>query len=243
MKDWKSAAILSAAVIVTALLICFTFFNRNKAEDTIAVTGYGKMDFRSDRVSWRGEFAEQGVTAEQAYANLETSKRRVVEYLGSQRVMNSELTWEPVELKKLYNEKRNDRGELLFKTQIGYELTQTFKLDSADVDKIEQVSRGITSLISAGVEIVSQKPEYFYTGLSELKQQLIALATDDARNRAQQIAVHTGANLGKLRASSLGIFQIIGMNTAVEADWSGSFDTASKFKTASITVKAQFEIK
>lgn len=243
MKDWKSPAIISVAVVITAVIICFTFFNRNKAEDTIAVTGFGKMDFRSDRVSWKGEFTEQGVTAEQAYSSLETSKRKVILYLGSQRIMNSELTWEPVELKKIFNEKRGEKGELLFKTQIGYELTQAFRLDSTDVDKIEQVSRGITSLISTGVELISEKPEYFYTSLPELKQQLIALATQDARSRAQQIATNTGANLGKLRASSLGIFQIIGMNTAVEADWSGSFDTASKFKTASITVKAQFEIK
>jgi hypothetical protein len=41
----------------------------------------------------------------------------------------------------------------------------------------------------------------------------------------------------------MGIFQITAQNSAEDYSWGGTFNTSSKRKTASITVKLEFEIK
>ena len=68
-------------------------------------------------------------------------------------------------------------------------------------------------------------------------------ASEDAYNRAGVIAEGSKSSLGKLDRSSMGVFQIVGLNSDEDYSWGGSFNTSSKMKTASITVSATYSIK
>ncbi|MFN5843592.1 MAG: SIMPL domain-containing protein, partial [Bacteroidota bacterium] len=84
--------------------------------------------------------------------------------------------------------------------------------------------------------------QYYYTKLAELKIQMIAEATRDANERATKIAENADAQVGKLKDASMGVFQIVAQNSSEEYSWGGSFNTASKRKTASITVRLEYEV-
>ncbi len=45
----------------------------------------------------------------------------------------------------------------------GYRLRQRFTVESSDVEKVETVSREISSLIAQGVSIEAYAPDYYYT--------------------------------------------------------------------------------
>ena len=109
------------------------------------------------------------------------------------------------------------------------------------MDKVEAISRQVTELINSGIEFYSSSPEYYYTKLAELKIEMIAEATKDANTRAKKIAENAGSDIGALKNASMGVFQIVAQNSAEEYSWGGSFNTASKRKTASITVKLEYE--
>jgi len=66
---------------------------------------------------------------------------------------------------------------------------------------------------------------------------MIEAATKDAKNRAETIAENGGGSLGKLTYASMGVFQITAENSSDEYSWGGSFNTSSKRKTASITMR------
>ena len=125
----------------------------------------------------------------------------------------------------------------------GYTLTQHVRIESQDVHNIEKTSREITQLINQGVEFYSESPEYYYSKLSELKIQMVAEATKDARTRAEQVAKNAKGKLGNLRYSNLGVFQIVAPNSSEEITWDGTFNRLSKRKTAMVTVKLQFGLK
>jgi hypothetical protein len=117
-------------------------------------------------------------------------------------------------------------------------------IESKDVQKVENLSRQITELINNGVEFSSRAPAYYYTKLSDLKIQMIADATKDARKRAEEIAMNAGGKLGKLKKANLGVFQITAQNSSDEDySWGGTFNTSSKNKTANITIRLEYEIK
>jgi hypothetical protein len=61
--------------------------------------------------------------------------------------------------------------------------------------------------------------------------------------RAENIAKNSGASLGKLISANMGIFQITGQNSGEDYSWGGTFNTSSKAKTASITMKLDYHIK
>ncbi|MGB3150378.1 MAG: SIMPL domain-containing protein, partial [Maribacter sp.] len=124
----------------------------------------------------------------------------------------------------------------------GYQLTQTLKIESQEVPLIENVSREITELLNKGVQFNSYPPRYYYTKLSDLKIEMISKATEDARIRAEKIAENAGSNLGDLVSAKMGVFQITGQNSGEDYSWGGAYNTASKNKTASITMKLDYKV-
>jgi hypothetical protein len=124
----------------------------------------------------------------------------------------------------------------------GYSLTQTLQIESKDVALIEQVSREITELLNKGVQFTSTPPRYYYTQLADLKIKMIAQATEDAHIRAEKIAENAGGNLGDLISAQMGVFQITGQHSDEEYSWGGAYNTSSKNKTASITMRLEYKV-
>ena len=72
---------------------------------------------------------------------------------------------------------------------------------------------------------------------------MIAGATKDANIRARKIAENSGGKIGRLKNAEMGVFQIVAQNSSEDFSWSGSFNTANKKKTATITIKLEYEIR
>ena len=113
---------------------------------------------------------------------------------------------------------------------------------SKEVDKIEKVSREVTELLNQGVQFYSESPRYYYTKLADLKIEMISKATEDARIRAEKISEFSGGQLGDLESAKMGIFQITGQNSKEDYSWGGTFNTSSREKTASITMKLVYKV-
>lgn len=71
---------------------------------------------------------------------------------------------------------------------------------------------------------------------------MIAEATKDAYTRAQKIAENAGGKVGDLKTATMGVFQIVAQNSSEEYSWGGSFNTSSKNKTATITMRLEYNV-
>ena len=135
-------------------------------------------------------------------------------------------------------------GNFVKSTPTGYKLSQSVTITSKDLDKVEKISRDISSLLDQGVEFTSDSPEYYYSDLESIKLDLIDKASKNAKDRIDIIAKNTNANIGKLKKSSLGVFQITAQNSGTsDYSYDGAFDQTSRFKTATITVKLEYDLK
>ena len=170
---------------------------------------------------------------------LQDDLKKVKEYLTAKGVKDDELIISQVETKVLYkkNEKGNDTNQIE-----GYLLSQGIEVKSYDVQKIDNVSRQSTELIMQGIEFISQAPEYFYTKLAELKIEMLAKATEDAKQRAISMANSTGNKIGAIRSAKMGVFQITPV-TSTDVSWYGENDTSSLEKKVMAVVNASFAIE
>jgi hypothetical protein len=201
----------------------------------------GKADFISDLIVWEGSFSKESANLQQAYNDLEKDKKIISDYLMSKGITAEELVFNAVNSRKDTRGKYTDDGKYIGEEFLGYVLTQSLQIDSNDVEKVEKISREITELLNKGIQFYSQAPRYYYTKLADLKIEMISKATADARIRAEQIAEHSGGELGKLISAKMGIFQITGQNSNEDYSWGGTYNTESKEKTASITMKLDYE--
>lgn len=241
MKNALSATIFAIAILSSVVILSNTYRNRFETGNSISVTGQGKRDFKSDLIVWNGRFTQKNYELKEAYRLLQQDQEKIRAYLAEKGIEENFMVFSSVDINKEYDytfdEEGNRRSEFS-----GYRLTQRVEIESPEIDKIESLAREITELINLGVEFYSQAPQYYYTKLSELKIEMISAATEDARLRAQKIAENAGAELGELKDARMGIFQIIGQNSNEDYSWGGTFNTSSKMKTATVTMKLEFGI-
>lgn len=233
----------SIAIVIAAFLIGNSYLNKNRNDGTILVTGLGKADFVSDLIVWEGDFSSEALTLKQAYAGLEKDKKIISEYMKTMGVKAQSIVFDAVRSRKNMERKYSTNGKYIGEEFRGYILTQNIKIKSKEVEKVEKISREITKLLNKGVAFYSKPPRYYYTKLADLKIEMISRATEDARLRAEKISENSGAELGKLVSAKMGIFQITGQYSNESYSWGGTFNTSSKEKTASITMKLNYKVK
>ncbi|MXV38008.1 DUF541 domain-containing protein [Flavobacteriaceae bacterium Ap0902] len=234
-------------IILTIGLIFGTYILGNaykykfKTNETIEVTGSGQKDFSADLIIWNANFQIKDFDLSVASQKLSADKQRVQTYLTNQGIKSNEIVFSAVSIDKdfEYRYDSNGNSQRIFS---GYLLNQSVEVKSKDLDRIENVSREISDLISQGIELNSSMPNYYYSGLEDLKLELIAEATENARKRAENIAEKSNADLGDLIQARMGVFQITGQYSDEDFTYGGVYNTTSKDKTANITVKLKFKI-
>lgn len=235
------AAIVAAAMIICAFVFRDAYISRTEKTGNIEVTGLGEREFTSDLIVWSGYFKRMAPALKDAYADLDKDREVVRKYLISNGVPEKEIVFSSVNISKEFETIYHENGGSSDRF-IGYSLSQNVTISSSAVEKVEDISRRVTEVINQGVEFNSYEPAYYYTKLAELKLQMIAEATADARKRAEEIAKNAGADLGDLITADMGVFQITGKNSNEDYSWGGAFNTSSKEKSASITMRLTFEV-
>lgn len=237
-----TASIIGLAIVLSAIFLGNSYVKRANPPQVISVTGLGTQNFTSDLIVWEGTFVTFNSDLKNAFEKLNRDKDLVKEYLVSKGVPENSIIFNSVQTLE-QRDNKYENGNYVGSIFRGYELSQSLQIESAEVAKIEQVSREITELLNKGVQFTSLAPRYYYTQLADLKIEMISKATEDARVRAEKIAENSGSKLGELISAKMGVFQITGQNSDEAYSWGGAYNTSSKNKTASITMRLEYKVQ
>lgn len=243
MKNYWKYLIVAATVIAAAVVVSRAYTYRYRTAGTISVTGLGETEFTSDLVVLRGCIEVENFDAGEAYRAIERDKLSVETFMTSHGIQPSEISFAMISVDKQYSSRYNDDGNYMGSYFAGYRIEQYFTVESSNIDTVESVAREISSLIADEISIDVYDPSYYYTKLDDVKLDLIAKASADARARAEKIAANAGAEAGDLAMSRMGVFQITGANSDEEFSAGGSFNVSSRNKKARVTVRAEYKIK
>lgn len=236
--------VASICFFFAALAIGIAFYNTKKPDKTVSVVGLAEKDFTSDLIVWNLTYNVNDMNMKEAYSKVKAQNAIVKDFLAKYGVTTAEMDFKAITTAPEYDyqwESVSSRSVQVFK---GYKAEQTIRIESKDVNKIEKVVREISSLYDQNIQISSGEPEYYYTKLADLKIEMLAQASKDARNRAETIAKNAGSKLGDLKSASMGVFQITEPNSSEDQyTWGGAFNTSSKLKRASINMKLIYSVK
>jgi len=231
---------IAVATIASSVILSGGFLKVMKfTREQISVTGSATKEIRSDYIVWKGEFTRREVDLKTAYTLLKEDLNKVKVHLISKGVKDDETIISQVITETVYkkNEKGNDTNDIQ-----GYKLTQLVEVRSYDVNKVDRVSRESTELIDQGVQFTSPAPEYFYMKLDELKVEMLAKATENAKQRAESMVKATGNNIGFMRSAKMGVFQITPVTSTDVSNW-GVNDTTALDKKVMAVVTVSFAIR
>ncbi|NGM61295.1 SIMPL domain-containing protein [Sphingobacterium sp. SGG-5] len=238
--------IISIIAMLGLILVAFVLGNaykyKFKVSNSINVTGNAKQNFESDIVKWTATYNRKSMDLSAASEQLKQDRELVKTFLLQKGIKENEILFNAVNINREFSYHTDGQGNSS-NTFTGYSLTQSVSIESKeDLDKVDNVSREISALISQGVELSSNAPNYYYSKLEDLKLALIGEASQNARSRAENIAKESGSSLGALLKADLGVFQITGQNDNEEYSYGGAFNTTSRYKTANITVRASYRL-
>jgi len=231
---------IAVATIVSSVILSGGFLKVMKfTREQINVTGSATKEIKSDFIVWRGTFSRRDDGLKEAYEALRADLEKVRQYLTSKGVDQKEIIISPVTTVTLYrkNEKGYDTNDIQ-----GYRVSQDVEIRSFDVDKITHVSRESTELIDQGIGFESPAPEYFYTKIDELKIEMLAKATQNAKQRAESMTKATGNKIGFMRSARMGVFQITPATSTDVSDY-GVNDTTALDKKVMAVVTVSFAIE
>lgn len=237
-----SSLILAIAFVAVAFIATNSYALKYKNTQRISVTGSAQKNFESDIINWTAQYARKSLDISQASAMLEQDKDQVVSFLISNGIKREDIVVQSVNISRDYEYQYDSRGNSQ-RVFTGYSLSQSVVVQSKDLDKVEEAAREISSLLSKGIELSSYSPQFFYSDLESLKLDLIKEASDNAFQRANNIASESKAKIESLLQADLGVFQITGQNENEDFHYGGTFNTRSRFKTANITVRSSYRIK
>src|ERR1700761_5698168 len=241
MKPYITAIIIGVSAIVAFTIIGRAYKYRSTTMENIVVTGLAEKDFNSDLIVWNGTYSRRSADLKEAYSTLKTDENAIRSYLLKKGISNNEMVFSSVTINKEFTPAVDENGRNIGQKFTGYSLVQTVKVESADVDKVDKISREATELIESGIELNSSSPLFYNTKLNEVKMELLGKASADAKARAETIAKNAGSSLGKLKKATMGVFQITGKNSNEDYSYGGAFNPSSRMKTGSITIKMEFQ--
>ena len=208
-----SALVLGICAIVAATLIADGLTGLRTGDRDVTVKGVAEREVRADLALWPIRFVATGDTLAQAQQQARSSRDAIAAFLKLQAIDDS-----AVELLRL--DVTDTRANPYSGNNLEHKviINQTLMVRSNDVDRIRQAAQNVSDLVDSGVVLSSDfgpsGPTYLFTGLNDIKPEMIAEATAAAREAAEQFARDASAELGSLRRANQGVFQILARDQA-----------------------------
>jgi hypothetical protein len=228
---------LLVGLIGSALVISKPWVTIQHAEP-IMVKGYAEEEVSAGQGSLTVKISEKddsnGGAYQKAGESLEMVRQLILDTLGNE-VEVVELSSTLSETKKL-NDKGNRTNEIEYVTA-----TRSLRVNSEKVRELEILSRKLYDLNGQGIRLTLSGPDFFVSGLEEVKVDLMKRATENGRNRAEIMAKSSGEKLGSLVSAKQGVIQITKPNSTRTSSY-GIYDTETIEKVVKLVVTLEFKI-
>lgn len=235
---YNGGVALAIGLVLSSIIFGWFYTKTKKGDEAITVTGSAKKRIKSDLVTWSASINYQAPQLADAYRSLSENIPRVKQYLMSKGIPENQITISSISTQTL---KKRDADGIETSETTGYSLRQSIDVRSNDVDKISQIARESTELINQGILIESGTPQYLFTGLGDLKVEMLGEAAKDAKERAEKIAASTGNSIGSVRSARMGVMQITAADSTEVSD-AGISDTSSIDKDVTAVVNISFAV-
>jgi hypothetical protein len=184
------------------------FMKGRSADRFVTVKGVSERHVKADIALWPLRFVATDDDLGQAQKKIESSNKTIVQFLEKYGIESSKAELQTLEVTDiLANPYRSGP------TTSRFIVSQTLMVRSEDPELIRAASQKVGELVDAGVVLSSSHgpgsgPTYLYTHLSDIKPDMIAEATANARKAADQFALDSGSQISGIRRAHQGLFVI-----------------------------------
>ncbi len=207
-QNWiKESVVIAVAIVILAFCIkggIQSFVDKGRI---VSVKGLSEVEVPANKVVWPIVFKEVGNDLSYLYNAINYNSSKIIAYLKNNGITGEEISVNAPEVIDMQAERYGSNDK-----PYRYNVKSVITVTSYQVDIVRKLIASQGELLKEGVAIVGGDYEnrisYEYTLLNDLKPEMIAEATRNARKAAEQFAKDSDSRLGKIVWASQGQFSI-----------------------------------
>ena len=169
----------------------------------VAVRGLAEREVPANQVTWPITYTVAGDNLLSLYDQVTSYNNIIINFLTSNGISKDEISVNPPDT---YNAEANRYGSDSFRFK--YSLNCTVTVSTSKVDTVRELLNRQSELLKDGIPYSNSYINYEYTALNDIKPEMIAEATKNAREAAARFADDSGSKVGKMKTANQGSFSI-----------------------------------
>lgn len=207
LKSLVPSLLLALGIVVLGLCVKSGMGSFSQNARVVTVKGLAEKEVKADKVIWPIVYKELGNDLNALYNTINKKNKVVLDLLASKGITADEITTSVDVTDMDADAYTADRSPYR------YRVSSIITVNTKKVDTVLALLKEQTSLIQKGVAVTFSNYSYpsiqfEYTGLNEIKPEMIKEATKNARKAAEQFAIDSESKLGKIKTANQGQFSI-----------------------------------
>jgi uncharacterized protein len=208
-RNWILGVSFIIGMAVFALLAGHTIRSVKRMEEFVTVKGLSEREVSADLAIWPVAFTVSENDLTQLQGQIQNSRKAVYQFLTESGFEQTEIFNAPPQV----TDARNTPGGLdESKRPFRYQANITVLLRSAKVSKVKSTMETCDKLVQQGIALsggdYSSRPQFLFTGLNQIKPDMIQEANRNARKAAERFAADSNSPVGAVRHAIQGPFEI-----------------------------------
>lgn len=208
----REAAVLAVGIVAGLALLGWllggSLIRFKEFERTVRVKGLAEREVPADVAIWPVTFTGADNDLGGLYEGLGAGAAKVVAFLEGQGFTADEITVAPPTVADKLAQQWGGGGNV----GLRYTATQTVTVYTERVGAVRAALGDLAELGAQGVVLsggnYETRTRFVFTGLNELKPDMVEEATRNAREVASKFAADSDSRLGKIKRAQQGIFSI-----------------------------------
>lgn len=204
-----ASAILSAGLIIAALILGQSAIRFKKLDRSVVVKGLAEMEVDATLAIWPITFNEAGNNLSDLQSALEGKQTIILEFLKENGFADEEIS---IGMINISDQKANFYGGGNQYIEYRYVGRAQMTVRTDQIDRMTKAITRLTDLVGKGIALnqdqYMSQVQYLFTELNSIKPQMIEEATKNAREAAEKFAIDSDSKVGKIKRATQGMFSI-----------------------------------
>lgn len=198
---------IGISIVMAAVILAVGLANIITPERSVSVRGLAEREVDADLAVWNMSFLMGENSLESMQKSILEKTEVIKKYLIKHGLEESDFTVKPAAITD------NSLNSYMDQTKITYKFVaqQTILVRSGKIEAVKSAYADSLELVSAGIAVsqdYDSKVSYEFTKLNDIKPEMIAEATKNARTAAEQFAHDSNSKVGKIKKATQGLFTI-----------------------------------
>lgn len=198
---------LAVGIVLSGISISFGIKTLKADQRTVSVRGLSEQEVDADMAVWPVTFTVSGNDLSILRQDIVKKTGIITSFLKKHGMQDTDFTVKEPAITDTttdpYMDQTRKRDKYFAKVVVFVRSSNIKAVSAALTDSINLMDSGI-----ALSHDYDSRVEYLFNGLNQIKPQMIAEATQNARKAAEQFARDSGSRVSKIKRASQGLFSI-----------------------------------